>query len=63
MLHYFVKPHLFCDPSNSSHAITADVSIEETAEAAEFFCSDGVVVTGTATGQPANEKELKGITS
>lgn len=38
---------------HSSHAITADVSLAETAHAAEFFSADGVIVTGTATGAPA----------
>ena len=43
---------------HSSHAITADVSIEETAHAAEFFCADGLIITGTATGQPADADEV-----
>lgn len=42
----------------SSHAITSDVSLVETAKAAEFFLSDGVILTGTATGDPANVNEL-----
>ena len=44
---------------HSSHAITADLSIEEMARAAEFFGIDGVVVTGTATGQAADVGELE----
>lgn len=43
---------------HSSHAITADVDIAETAHAAEFFLSDGVVVTGVATGAEASLEEL-----
>ena len=43
---------------HGSHALTADISIEETARAAEFFTSDGVIVTGGATGQPANPAEV-----
>jgi len=35
---------------HSSHAITADLSIEEQAVAAEFFLSDGVIITGKSTG-------------
>jgi predicted TIM-barrel enzyme len=35
---------------HSSHALTADMDIAETARAAEFFLSDGVIVTGLATG-------------
>ena len=39
---------------HSSHAITADVSIGETAHAVEFMRADAVIVTGTSTGvQPA----------
>lgn len=37
---------------HAAHAITADVSLAETARAAEFFTADGVIVTGTATGAP-----------
>ncbi len=43
---------------HSSHAITADVNIAETAHAAEFFLSDGVIVTGVATGTEASLEEL-----
>ncbi|CAD6187417.1 unnamed protein product [Caenorhabditis auriculariae] len=43
---------------HSSHTITSDVSIETTAKDAEFNRADGVIVTGTATGDPAKKKEL-----
>jgi hypothetical protein len=46
---------------HSSHAITADVDIVETAHAAEFFLSDGVIVTGVATGTAASLEELKQV--
>jgi membrane complex biogenesis BtpA family protein len=46
---------------HSSHAITADVDIAETAHAAEFFSADGVIVTGAATGQPVNFDELAAV--
>lgn len=46
---------------HSSHAITADVSIEETAHAAEFFLSDGVIVTGLATGAVASLEEIASV--
>ncbi len=46
---------------HSSHALTADVSITETARAAEFFLADGVIVTGTTTGQPADPQEVKAV--
>lgn len=48
---------------HSSHAITSDVSIEETAHAAEFFLSDGVIVTGVATGTEASLDEVKRVKS
>ncbi|MEM7038287.1 MAG: BtpA/SgcQ family protein [Bacteroidota bacterium] len=43
---------------HSAHALTADVDILETAKAAEFFASDGLIVTGTATGATADISEL-----
>lgn len=45
---------------DSAHALTADVSVAETASAAELFLADGVVLTGTATGLPADPGELRG---
>lgn len=36
---------------HSAHAITADVSLGETAETVEFMGADCVIVTGSATGQ------------
>lgn len=44
---------------HSSHAITADVDLAETARAAEFFGADGVVVTGTSTGQPTGADDVR----
>lgn len=46
---------------HSAHAITADVSLAETAQAAEFFSADGVIVTGTATGEPVAVAELAAV--
>ncbi len=46
---------------HSSHAITADVGIGETARAAEFFGADGVVVSGRATGQPTRLDDLAAV--
>ncbi|PVD20677.1 hypothetical protein C0Q70_18835 [Pomacea canaliculata] len=46
---------------HSAHAITADVDIAETAKAAQFFLSDGVIVTGSATGQAASTKEMRAV--
>jgi len=44
---------------HSSHAITADVGLAETAKAAEFFGAEGVVVTGVATGEPTSPEEVE----
>lgn len=46
---------------HSSHAITSDVDIVQTAEAAAFFGADGLVITGTATGRPVDVAELKAV--
>jgi membrane complex biogenesis BtpA family protein len=46
---------------HSAHAITADVDIVETAKAAEFFTVDGVIVSGLATGQPAEPGEVEAV--
>ncbi len=43
---------------HSSHAVTADVSLGQTAETAVFFGADAVVVTGAATGQPTSPNDL-----
>lgn len=50
---------------HSSHAITADVSIAETAHAVEFMRGDSVIVTGAVTGQaplPAEVHDVKRAT-
>ncbi len=46
---------------HSSHAVTADVSLGETAQAAEFLRADGVIVTGRATGEPTDVAELREV--
>jgi uncharacterized protein len=46
---------------HSSHTITSDVTIAETAHAAEFFLSDGVIVTGVSTGTEADLEEVKQV--
>lgn len=54
---------IFCDikKKHSSHAVTADKGIAETAEAAEFFLADGVIVTGSSTGKAVDIKELAAV--
>jgi membrane complex biogenesis BtpA family protein len=44
---------------HSSHTMTQDISLLETAEAARFFLSDGVIITGSHTGKPASSDELQ----
>ncbi|XP_050075321.1 uncharacterized protein F13E9.13, mitochondrial [Anopheles maculipalpis] len=46
---------------HSSHAITADVSLPETAHAAEFFLSDGLIITGSSTGFSAEQGDLESL--
>ena len=46
---------------HSAHALTADVSLVETAKAAEFFLVDGVIVSGIATGQPTDAAEVQSV--
>ncbi|XP_012532360.1 uncharacterized protein F13E9.13, mitochondrial isoform X4 [Monomorium pharaonis] len=43
---------------HSSHMITSDVSLLETVKAAEFFLADGIILTGNATGEETNVKDL-----
>lgn len=51
---------ILCDikKKHCAHAITQDVSLAETAKAAEFFCADGLVVTGLATGTRTDPEDL-----
>jgi len=46
---------------HSSHSITSDVDIVETAHTAEFFKSDGVVITGVATGKETDVDDVKNV--
>ena len=46
---------------HAAHAITADVTLVETAKAAEFFLADGVIVTGPTTGEPASADEVRDV--
>ncbi len=50
---------------HSSHALTADVGIGETAHAVEFLRGDAVIVTGAVTGdapKPADAQEVRAAT-
>jgi len=46
---------------HSAHALTADVDVADIAHAAEFFLVDGVIVTGTATGRPADPEDVRRV--
>ncbi len=46
---------------HSSHSITADTDIVETAKAAEFFMSDGVIITGSSTGHEPSLAEIQEV--
>jgi len=48
---------------HSAHALTADVSLVETARAAQFFQADGVVVTGEATGVAADPDHVASVSA
>jgi uncharacterized protein len=48
---------------HASHAITADVSVAETAQAAEFALADGVIVTGTSTGRQTEPDDVHAVTA
>ncbi|ROT81526.1 putative uncharacterized protein F13E9.13, mitochondrial-like [Penaeus vannamei] len=48
---------------HSAHSITSDVGIADTAEAAKFFLADGVILTGSATGQEADHRQLENVIS
>lgn len=52
---------VYCDikKKHSAHTITSDVSIAETAMAAKFFLSDGLILTGSSTGVATSVEELK----
>jgi membrane complex biogenesis BtpA family protein len=43
---------------HSAHAITSDVSLVDTARAAQLFLADGVIVTGPASGEEASPEEV-----
>ncbi len=46
---------------HSSHVVSNDISLQETAKAAEFFLSDGIIVSGKATGEKTAVEDVKAI--
>ncbi|MBI3929053.1 MAG: BtpA/SgcQ family protein [Armatimonadetes bacterium] len=57
------KVRIFADikKKHSSHAITADLDLAETARAAEFCQADGVIVTGVSTGRETIPSEVEQV--
>jgi uncharacterized protein len=47
---------------HGAHAITSDVSLAETAKAAELFLADGVIVTGVASGEETSPDDVRSTT-
>lgn len=46
---------------HASHAISSDIDLVETAQAAAFFKSDGLIITGPSTGVAAEKQELERV--
>ena len=46
---------------HAAHAITADVSIGETAAAVEFMRADAAIVTGATTGEEPSDADLSAV--
>jgi len=46
---------------HTAHAITADVPLAEAAKAAAFFGADGLIVTGSATGEPTSPADVAAV--
>lgn len=45
----------------SSHFITQDISLEETARTAEYFLADGLILTGNTTGDPTKVTDVEAV--
>lgn len=46
---------------HSAHAITGDITLADTAKAAEFFKADGVIVTGAHTGDAPPPQDVEQV--
>lgn len=44
-----------------AHALTADLTIGDVARQSKFFLADGLVVTGSRTGEPPSEADLRQV--
>lgn len=54
---------VMCDikKKHASHAVTADITIEDCAHTAEFCGADGVIVTGGFTGDPTDPGDVERV--
>jgi len=54
---------ILCDikKKHSSHMLTGDIDLPATAQAAEFFGADGVIITGDVTGDPVDVEALGAV--
>jgi uncharacterized protein len=46
---------------HSAHAVTADLTLAEVAHGTEFCQADGLIVTGSSTGQPAAPDDVQAV--
>ena len=53
--------HIYTDvqKKHACHAITADLSLQDWVHGAEFFGSDGIIITGARTGQPTDLTDVR----
>lgn len=54
---------VFTDLKYSSHALTADPNLRDTAKAADFFNTDGIVITNNTPEQPVSHKDMQDVLS
>lgn len=56
---------VYCDikKKHAAHSITNDLGIDEIAKAASFFLADGIILTGSSTGEEASLEELDKLNS
>ena len=58
-----VKIYTDIKKKHSCHTITSDLHIGEMSKNAEYFLSDGIIVTGTSTGESADKLAIKEVSS
>lgn len=56
-----IKTFVDIKKKHSAHAITSDITLADTAKAAEFFKADGVIITGMHTGDPPGAQDIKEV--